>query len=91
LPATLDELTQMPGGDSLDLTAPRSGRPFGYAPTGLWSQEHPGKCIVAFDPDRRAQARWCLFMTPPTNEAALVVTVLAVSEETFEKYHPAGQ
>ena len=81
----------MPGGDSLNLTAPRSDREFAYQPTGLWSEEHPDKCIIAYDPDLRGATRWCLFMTPPTNGAALVVTVLAIPENNFRKYHPAAQ
>lgn len=91
LPPTLDDLAKMPGGDSLDLTAPRSGREFAYQPTGLWSDEHPDKCIIAYDPDERGSARWCLLMTRPTNGAALVVTVLAIPENTFVKYRPAAQ
>lgn len=89
LPATLDELAQMPGGDSLNLAAPSSGREFTYQPNGLWSDEHPNRCIIAYDPDRRGAARWCLLMTPPVNGAALVVTVVAIPESDFRKYQPA--
>lgn len=91
LPPSLDELASMPGGDSLILTAPSSGRPFVYQPTGLWLAEHPDKCIVAYDPDLRGAARWCLLMTPPVSGAALVVTVVAMPEQNFRKYHPAAQ
>jgi hypothetical protein len=91
LPPTLDDLAKMPGGDSLNLTAPGSGREFAYEPTGLWSEEHPDRCIIAYDPDLRGAARWCLLMTPPTNGAALVVTVLAIPENNFRKYRPAAQ
>jgi hypothetical protein len=91
LPATLDELAQMPGGDSLNLAAPRSGREFTYEPTGLWSNQHPDKCIIAYDPDLVGPARWCLLMTPPTNGAALVVTVVAIPESSFLIYRPAAQ
>ncbi len=91
LPPTLDDLARMPGGDSLNLTAPGSDREFEYRPTGLWSEEHPDKCIIAYDPGLRGAARWCLLMTPPTNGAALVVTVLAIPENNFRKYHPVAQ
>lgn len=92
LPATLDDLANMPGGDSLNLTAPRSGREFGYQPTGMWSEEHPDKCIVAFDPDLRGSARWCLFMTPPTSTGGpLSVDVIAIPNSFFEKYKAAAQ
>jgi hypothetical protein len=88
MPATLDDLANMPGGDSLNLAAPRSGREFSYVPTGLWSDSHPDKCIVAYDPDLRGSVRWCLLMTAPTTGAALTVNVLAVPESIFVKFKP---
>jgi hypothetical protein len=91
LPPTLDDLAQMAGGDSLNLTAPRSNREFAYQPNGLWSPEHPDKCIIAYDPDLVGASRWCLLMTPPTNGAALVVTVLAIPENHFVKYRRVAQ
>jgi hypothetical protein len=91
LPPTLDELAAMPGGDSLNLAAPRSNREFAYQPNGLWSPEHPDKCIIAYDPDLVGASRWCLLMTPPTNGAALVVTVLAIPENHFVKYRRTAQ
>ena len=91
MPPMLDDLANMPGGDSLNLAAPRSGREFSYVPNGLWSEAHPDKCIVAYDPDLRGSARWCLLMTPPTSGSALTVNVLAVQESVFEKFKPAAQ
>ena len=88
LPQSLDDLAQMPGGDSLDLTSPRTGTKFDYYPNGLWSSDHPNKCIVACDPVAGGSIRWCLLMTPPANGAALVVTVVAIPEQNFRKYHP---
>jgi hypothetical protein len=91
LPQTLDELTQMPGGDQLNLAAPMSRREFSYAPHGLWWADHPEKCIVAFDPDLRGGMRWCLFMTPPSYGAALSVNVVCIPEVNFSKFQAAVQ
>lgn len=91
LPATLDELAKMPGGDELNLAAPISGREFAYEPKGLWSQEHPDKCIIAYDADLRGSMRWCLMMSQPTATGALSVNVVEVPEPYFEKYRAARQ
>lgn len=87
LPSTLDELASSPGGDTLNLIAPRSGREFVYRPSGLWSESHTEKCIIAYDPDLRGNMRWCLFLKPPTNGTALVVNVVAIPEQDFRTYH----
>jgi hypothetical protein len=91
LPPTLQDLAGSPGGDSLNLTSPQSGREFVYVPSGLWSDQHPDKVIIAYDPDLHGAQRFCLLMNPPSTGAPLEATVIAIPEPDFRKYHPQAQ
>jgi hypothetical protein len=89
MPATLDELRNMPGGQDLQFTSASTGKPFVYQPAGMWSPQRGDKCIILYDPDLKHGARWCLFMTPPKAGAALSVDVAAIPEPIFLNYQAA--
>jgi hypothetical protein len=89
MPASLDELRNMPGGQDLQFTSASTGKPFVYQPAGMWSPQRGDKCIILYDPDLKHGARWCLFMTLPKAGAALSVDVMAVPEPIFLNYRAA--
>jgi len=89
MPAALDELRNMPGGQDLQFTSASTGKPFVYQQAGMWSPQRGDKCIILYDPDLNHGARWCLFMTLPKAGAALSVDVTAIPEPIFLNYRAA--
>jgi hypothetical protein len=92
MPPNFDELRKIPGGEDLNFTSPSSGRPFAFAPAGIWVPNQGEKCIIAYDPARTPNGnRWCLFMMLPKNGAALSVDVVTLPEPMFLSYRPIQQ
>jgi hypothetical protein len=91
MPANLDELRSMPGGQDLQFTSASTGKPLVYQSAGMWSPQRGDKCIILYDPDLKHGARWCLFMTRPKAGAALSVDVTVIPEPIFLNYRPAEQ
>lgn len=92
MPPNLDELRKIPGGEDLNFISPSSGQPFTFSPAGMWIPGNGEKCIVAYDPARSPNGnRWCLFMLPPKDGAALSVDVVTIPEPMFLSYRPVGQ
>jgi hypothetical protein len=91
LPASLDDLRSLPGGDDLQFTSASTGEFFAYQPAGMWSPNHTDKCILIYDPNLINGKRWCLFMTAPNNGAALSVNVTAIPDSMFQTYRPDQQ
>jgi len=89
MPATLDELRNIPGGQDLQFTSASTGQPFVYQPAGMWSPQRGDKCIILYDLDLKHGARWCLFMTLPKAGSALTVDVAAIPEPIFLNYRAA--
>jgi hypothetical protein len=89
MPASLDELRTMPGGDEVNVLSP-SGQPYGYYPDGAWSSKQPQKCVVAYDPMVSSNGfRWCLLMSLPKGNAdALSVEAVSLPDSNFHQYKP---
>ena len=85
MPASLQDLASLPGGQELNFTA-ASGQPFGYEASGMWSPERSNKCIIAYDPELRNGKRWVLFMSIPKGGSALDVDVYNLPEPFFLNY-----
>lgn len=89
MPASLDELKTMPGGDEVNILSP-SGQPFGYYPDGAWTSKQPQKCVIAYDPAVSPNGfRWCLLMSlPKGNAGSLSVEAVSLPDSNFREYKP---
>jgi hypothetical protein len=91
MPASLDELRTLPGGEDLQFNSASTGQAFGYVAPGLWPPETGQKCIIVYDSTIANGKRWCLFMTLPRAGEALSVDVACIPDSAFQKYHTLGQ
>jgi hypothetical protein len=89
MPQQLEELKPLASFDqTIELTCPVSGKPYGYAPQGL-AAAGKEKRIVVYDPEPSHHGnRWCLFMVPPQPGQALATEVLEVPEGLFHTFTP---
>jgi hypothetical protein len=91
MPASLDDLRTLPGGEDLHFSSATTGQAFGYYAKGLWPPQSGEKCIIVYDSTLTNGKRWCLFMTLPRAGEALSVEVNSISDSLFQTYQPLQQ
>jgi hypothetical protein len=91
MPASLDELRTLPGGEDLRFNSASTGQAFGFVAPGLWPPQTGDKCIIVYDSTLVNGKRWCLFMTLPRSGEALNVDVECIPDSAFQTFHTLDQ